>query len=139
MGETQKLETDIGIAGLMETGKIWDFEWSSAKLDFGLQFVMQIAKQALETRLLYELEEKDETFFTRADATLDICALGEKQEFCVEVVPNGKKLWLNFKRDSTKAFWVKVEILKLLESFEDCRELEELTAEFLEERGGKSA
>ena len=139
MGETQKLETDIGIAGLMETGKIWDFEWSSAKLDFGLQFAMQIAKQALETRLLYELEETDETFFTRADATLDICALGEKQEFCVEVVPNGKKLWLNFKRDSTKAFWVKVEILKLLESFEDCRELEELTAELLEERGGKSA
>ena len=35
VGETQKLETDIGIAGLMITGKIWDFEWSlSTKLDF---------------------------------------------------------------------------------------------------------
>ena len=25
--ETQKLETDIGIAGLLDTGKTWDFEW----------------------------------------------------------------------------------------------------------------
>ena len=33
VGETQKLETDTG---LTETGKIWDFEWSSTKLDFGL-------------------------------------------------------------------------------------------------------
>ena len=31
--------------------------------------------------LLTELEEKDETFFTGADVTLDLCALGEKQEF----------------------------------------------------------
>ena len=31
-------------------------------------------------------------FFTGADATLDLCALGEKQEFCVEVVPNGKSM-----------------------------------------------
>ena len=38
--ETQKLETDIGIAGLTETVKIWDFEWSSSKLDFGLQFAL---------------------------------------------------------------------------------------------------
>ena len=37
VGETQKLETDTG---LTETGKIWDFEWSSTKLDFGLQFVL---------------------------------------------------------------------------------------------------
>ena len=74
MGETQKLETDIGIAGLMETGKIWDSEWSSTKLDFGLQFALQIATQALETRPLSELEEKDEAFFTGADATLDLCA-----------------------------------------------------------------
>ena len=27
MKETQKLERDIGIAGLMETGKIWDLGW----------------------------------------------------------------------------------------------------------------
>ena len=44
-----------------------------------------------------------------------------------------------FHYDSTKDFWVKVEKLKLLESFEDCRESEELTAELLEQRGGKSA
>ena len=100
---------------------------------------MQIATQALETRLLSELEEKDETFFTRADVTLYLCALSEKQEFCVEVVPNKKGLWLDFKIDSAKYFWVKVEKLELLESFEDCRELKELTVELLEERGGKSA
>ena len=28
---------------------------------------------------LSELEEKDETFITGADATLDLCTLGEKQ------------------------------------------------------------
>ena len=33
-------------------------------------------------------------------------------------------------------FWV--EKLELLESFEDCRELKELTVELWEERGGKS-
>ena len=26
--EAQKLYTDTGIAALMESGKIWDFEWS---------------------------------------------------------------------------------------------------------------
>ena len=108
-------------------------------MDFGWQFALQIATQALETRLLSELEEKDETLFTRADVTLYLCALSEKQEFCVEVVPNKKRLWLDFKIDSAKYFWVKVEKLELLESFEDCRELKELTVELLEERGGKSA
>ena len=72
---------------------------------------MQIARQALEPRLLFELKEKDGTFFTGADATLDLCALGEKHEFCVEVVPNGKTEWLDFKTDSAKDFWVKVEKL----------------------------
>ena len=119
---------------------MWDFEWSlSAKLNFGLQFVLQIATQALKTRLISELEEKYETFFTGADATLDLYALGEIQELRVKVVSNGKRLWLNFKTDSEKDFWVKVEKLELLESFGDCRELKELLAEFLEERGGKSA
>ena len=47
-------------------------------LGFGLEFALQIARQALEQRLFAELEEKDETFFTVADATLDLCALGEK-------------------------------------------------------------
>ena len=82
MEETQKLETDTGIAGLTETGKIREFQLSlSTKLDFGLEFALQIARQALEQRLLAELEEKDETFFTRADVTLDLCALGEKHQF----------------------------------------------------------
>ena len=92
--ETQKSETDTGIAVLMETGKIWDFELSlSTKLDFGLEFALQIARQALEQRLLAELEEKDETFFTGADVTLDLCALGEKQEFWAERFPNRKREW----------------------------------------------
>ena len=66
--ETQKLETDIEIAGLTETGQIWDFKWSlSNKLGFELKFALQIARQVLETRILFELEEKDETFFTGAD------------------------------------------------------------------------
>ena len=43
--ETQKLETDIRMADLMETGKIWDFEWSwGTKLDFGLELALQIAR-----------------------------------------------------------------------------------------------
>ena len=81
MEETQKLETDIGIAGLMETGKLWYLEWFlSTKLNFGSEFALQIARQTLEQRLLAELEEKDETFFTRADVTLDLCALGQKNK-----------------------------------------------------------
>ena len=39
---------------------------------------------------------------------LDLFALGEKQEFCVKVVSNGKRLWLDFKTDSAKEFWAKV-------------------------------
>ena len=75
MEETQNLETDTGIAGLMETGKIWGFEWSlSTKLDFGLELALQIARLVPKQRLLAKLEEKDETFFTEADATLDFCA-----------------------------------------------------------------
>ena len=44
---------------------------------------------------------------------------------------------MDFKTDSAKDF--SVEKLELLQSFEDCRELKELTVELLEERGGKSA
>ena len=50
-----------------------------------------------------------------------------------------ERLWLDFKAASAKDFWAKVENLELLESFENSRESKELTAEFLEERGGKSA
>ena len=49
-----------------------------------------------------------------------------KQEFCVKVVSNGKRLWLDIKTDSAKVFWVKVEKLELLESFEGSRELKKL-------------
>ena len=69
--------------------------------------------------------------------TLDLCALGEKQEFWVEVVSNRKREWLYFKTDSTKVFLV--EKLELPESFEDCSELKELTVKPLEKRGWKSA
>ena len=72
-----------------------------------------------------------------ADAKLELCALGEKQELWVEVISNRKWEWLDFKTDSGKDLWV--EKLELLESFEDCRELRELSVELLEERGGKSA
>ena len=106
-------------------------------MDFELEFALQIARQALEQRLLAELEEKDETFFTGADVTLDLCALGEKQEFWAEVFPNRKREWLDFKTDSTEDFWVGK--LEFLESFEDCRELKELTVKLWEERGAKSA
>ena len=82
MEEKQKFERDTGIARLMETGKLWYLErFVSTKLDFGLEFTFQIARQALEQRLLDELEEKDETFFTGADVTLDLCALEKKQNF----------------------------------------------------------
>ena len=122
--ETQQLEPYIGIAGLTKARKIRDFEWSlTIKLDFRLEFGLQFVRQVLETRLLSELEEKDETFFTGADATLDVCALGEKQEFCIKVLPNVKGEWLDFKTDSAKYFRVKVEKLQSLESFEDFREL----------------
>ena len=50
-------------------------------MGLGLEFTLQIARQALEQTLLPELEEKDGTFFTGADATLEFCALGEKEEF----------------------------------------------------------
>ena len=98
-------------------------------MDFGSEFAFQTARQALETRLLSELEEKEEAFFTGADATLDLCALVENQEFCIEVVPNRKRELLDFKTDSAKDFWVKVEKLELLENFKDCWEIKELTAE----------
>ena len=105
-------------------------------MDFGLEFTLQIARQALEQRLLAELEEKDETYFTGADVVLDLSALGEKQEFW-DAFPNRKREWLDFKTDLAKDFWV--EKLELLESFEDCRELKELTVELWQERAGKSA
>ena len=60
-----------------------------------------------------------------------------KQEFWVEVVPYGKREWLDFKTDSAKDFWVVK--LELLGSFEGCRELKELTVVLLEKRGEKSA
>ena len=76
----------------METDKIRDFGWSlSTELDFQLEFASNIATQALETSLLSELDEKDETFLTEVDATLDFCAL---VDFCVAVVSNGKSYWL---------------------------------------------
>ena len=75
--------------------------------------------------------------FAEVDVTLDLCALGKKPEFCAEVVSNGKRELLDFKAVSAKDFWVKIENLELLERFDDCRELKELTVDLLEERGGK--
>ena len=82
----------------METDKLWYLEWFLiTKLDFGLEFALQIARQTLEQRILAELEETDEKLFTGADATLDLRGLGEKQEFWVEVVHNRKGEWLDFR------------------------------------------
>ena len=135
--DKKKIEKDTGIAGLIETGKTWYFELSlSTKLYFGLEFALQIARQALKQRLLAELEEKDKTFFTGVDVTLDLCGLGKKQEFWVEVFRNRKREWLDFKTNLAKDFLV--EKLELLASFENCRELKELTVELWEETGGKS-
>ena len=55
----------------------------------------------------------------------------------MEVVPNRKREWLDFKTDSAKDFWV--DKLELLESFQDSRELKESTVELWEGRCGKSA
>ena len=114
--EAQKSETCTEIAGLTETSKIWGFELSlSTKLDFGLEFALLIARQALEQRLLAELEEKNKTFFTAADLTLYLNALGEKQEFSAEVFPNRKREWLEFKTDSAKDFRVeKIKVTRKL-------------------------
>ena len=47
-----KLETDIGIAGLTETGKIWHPEWSlSTKLDVELEFALKMCA-GWHTRIL---------------------------------------------------------------------------------------
>ena len=100
---------------------------------------MQIATQALESSVLSELDEKYEIFFTETDATLDLCTLGQKQEFCVEVIPIGKRELLDFKTDSTNDFWRKSWKLEMLESFEDYREIKELTMELLETKGVNSA
>ena len=107
-------------------------------IGFWVRLPLQIARPTLETRLLSELQEKDEKCFTGADATLDLRALPKKQEFCVEVFPNQFLIEIDFKTDSAKVFRVKVETLQLLESFEDCRELKELTAELSEEKDDKS-
>ena len=63
-------------------------------------------------QIYYRVQRKRWNIFTGANATLDLCALGAKQEFCIEVVPNGKRESLDFKTDSAKDFCVKVEKLK---------------------------
>ena len=126
---------DTGKAGLTETGKIWDFEWSlSSKLDFGLEFALQIARQALEQRWI---RRKRWNILYRSRCNTRLVCPRRKTRIWVELVPNRKREWLAFKTHSAKDFWV--EKLELLENFEDCRELKELTVELLEERGGKSA
>ena len=60
----------------------------------------------------------------------------KKQEFWVEVVPNRKREWSDFKTDSAKDFWV--DKLELLQRFQDSRELKELTVKLWEGRCGKS-
>ena len=62
------------------------------------------------------------------------CALGDRQEFCVEVVSNGMRELMDFKTGSVKDVLVKFEKLELLESFENCRGLEEVTMELLGKR-----
>ena len=47
-------------------------------MHFELGFGLQIARQALEMRLLSELKESDGRFFTGPDATLDLKELTVK-------------------------------------------------------------
>ena len=63
---------------------------------------MQTAKQALETSLLFGLDVKDGPFFIEVHARIDVPSLDKKQNFCVEVVLNGKKKILDYKTDSVK-------------------------------------
>ena len=62
--------------------------------------------------------------FIEADAILDLCTPGEKQELCVEVVINQKRELFDFKTDLAKEFWVKDGKLELLGCFEECVALE---------------
>lgn len=48
-------------------------------MNFELEFTLPIATQTVEASLLFELNEKDEIFFAKADVTLDLCARGEKE------------------------------------------------------------
>lgn len=74
-------------------------------MNFELDFTLPIATQTVEASLLFELNEKDEIFFAEAGVTLDLCARGEKEEVCKEVVPNYKKKLLDLKTDSAKDLW----------------------------------
>ena len=42
--------------------------------------------------LLSKLKEKNQTFVTGADATLDLCALGEKQVICIGSSSSKKRM-----------------------------------------------
>ena len=50
------------------------------QIGFWVRICLEDCKKALETRLLSELEEKDETLFTGADATIHLWAHGEKKD-----------------------------------------------------------
>ena len=106
-------------------------------MDFGLELALQIVGQALEQRLLDEVEKKrwNILYWSRCN-TIVVCNWKKKQKFSAEVFPCRKREWFDLKTDSTKYFWV--EKLQLLESFEDCRESKKLTVDFWEERGEKS-
>ena len=62
--------------------------------------------------------------FTGADATLDLCAVGEKYEFYVEIVLNGKGELLGFKKNLANNLSKSWKII--------------VSADILEERSGKS-
>ena len=74
-------------------------------MNFELDFTLPIATQTVEASLLFELNEKDEIFFAEADVTLDLCARGEKEEVCKEVVSDYKKELPDLKTDSAKYLW----------------------------------
>ena len=67
----EKIKSKHRTVGLTGTGKIWDLESPlRAELIFEQDLVLPITTQALEASLLSELDKKNETCFTEADATL---------------------------------------------------------------------
>ena len=59
-----------------------------------VRIFLEDCKAGSGSKAVIWISRKDGIFFTRADATLDLIALGEKQEFWVEVVPNWKREWI---------------------------------------------
>ena len=84
---------------------------------------MKVAKQTLETSLLFELDKKDRPFFFEVHARPDVLWLDKKLNFCVEVVPHGKRKILDYKTDSVKKILRISWKMWVSKSFANCKKL----------------